>query len=296
MDVLLPEDRTRVVEYYSPKRPASATYRFLSSSGAEIISSTAATVDTFAATIATVTDAETIEIESVTGTAYAGRKYWWVSADGQESMFLLGQKDSTSLMLEWPVARATPEVGDTLDGARITATLSTTATANRGENYLIEWTTTNADSTVTVERQVAHVVRAEGRPAVDAGFAKACVSVWWPDLVRSRGFGFFAELAERASERVWRRLRRTGRFLHLLWDASDFDAAGRVALQLELAHDGYIPGGVIDRGAHIESLENVLNREVDDVVSSRPYDEDDSGGVDADTEVRPVNSMSLRRW
>lgn len=296
MDALLAEDRAATVEYYSPRRPTSATYRFLDSVGTVIVTSTAATVDSFAATIATVTDSETITVSSVTGTAVAGRRYWWVSADGQESMFLLGQKDSTTYKLEWPVTRSLPEVNDTLAGARITATLSTTATANRGENFVIEWTTTHADSTVHVERQIAHVVRAQARPAVDAGFAKACLSTWWPDLVRKRGHGYFLDLAERASDRVWRRLRRTGRYLHLLWDGSDFDAAGRVALQIELAHDGLIPGGVVDRGAHIDQLEAVLNREVEDVVSSRPYDEDDSGGVDADTEIRSVHSMSLRRW
>ena len=295
MDVLLPEDVSTAVEYYPPRRPTSATVRFLTSSGTSLLAPSA-TVDTAAATIATVTDSETITVTVSAGSFVAGRYYWWVSADGQESRVLLSQKDGTTLTLEWPATRSLPEVNDTLKGARISATITSTATATRAENYLIEWTTTHADSTTWIERQVAHVVRSMGRPAVDAGFAKSCVSTWWPELTRSRGFGFFSDLARRSSDRVWRRLRRTGRFLHLLWDASDFEAAGRVALQLELAHDGYIPGGVIDRGSYIDSLEATLNREVEDVVSSRPYDEDDSGSIDEETEIKSVNAVSLRRW
>lgn len=295
MDVLLAEDLAATVEFYPPKRPSSATVRFLNSSGVSLGAPTA-TVDTAAATIATVTDSETITVTVTAGTFYAGRYYWWVSADGQESRVLLSQKDSTTFLLEWPVTRILPEYGDTLAGARVTAAITTAMTATRGENYLIEWKTTHADSTVAIERQVAHVVRAQARPAVDAGFVKACLATWWPDLTRSRGHGFFADLARRASDRVWRRLRRTGRHLHLLWDGSDFEAAGRLAIHLEMGIDGYIPSGAIDRGAYIEQLEAQINREIEDVVSSRPYDEDDSGGVDAETEIKSVHAVSLRRW
>ena len=295
MDVLLPEDVATAVEYYPPRRPTSATVRFLTSSGTSLLAPTA-TVDTAAATIESVTDAETLDATTTAGSFVAGRWYWWVSAAGQESRVLLAQKDGTSFRLEWPSAGSLPDYGDTIKGARITATITAAAAATRGENYLIEWTTTHADGTTHIERQVAHVVRSMGRAAVDVGFAKACVSAWWPQLGDSRGYGYFSDLARRSSDRVWRRLRRTGRFLHLLWDASDFEAAGRVALQLELAHDGYIPGGVIDRGSYIDSLEATINREVEDVVSSRPYDEDDSGSVDEDTEIKSVNAVSLRRW
>lgn len=293
MDILLPEDLSTAVEYYPPKRPTSATVRFLNPSGTSLLAPTA-TVDTLNATIATVTDSETITVTVSAGSFVAGYWYWWVSADGQESLVLLGQKDSTTLQLEWPVTRSLPEVGDALKGARITATITAAAADTRGENYAIEWTTTCADSTKHIERQIAHVVRAQARVGVSPGFAKSCMGLWWPDVARTRTHGYFYDLARRAWDRVWRRLRRTGRYLHLLWDGSDFEAAGRIALQLELAHDGYIPGAVIDRASYIDALETTLNREIEDVVSSRPYDATDEGAVDA-SQIRTVNAIALRR-
>ena len=293
MDILLPEDLATVVEYYPPRRPTSATVRFLSPSGASLATPTAM-VDTALRTISVVTDAETVTVTGSTGSLVAGRYYWWVSADGQESRTLVSQVDSTAVLLEWPVARSLPEVNDTLKGARITATISVAATVTRGENYAIEWTTTHADGTVIVERKVAHVVRANARPAADVGFVKSCMTVWWPDYVASRAYGYFLALAERTSDRVFRRIRRTKRYLQLLWDASDFEGAARIALQYELAVDGLVPGGNVDAGAFKEALDKELDREIEDVISSRPYDEDDSGSVNA-IEVRTINSISLRR-
>lgn len=293
MDVLLPQSLATVVEFYPPRRPTSATVRFLSPAGVEL-ATPAATVDTLQRTISAVTDAETVTVTGATGSLVAGRYYWWVSADGQESRTLVSQVDSTAVLLEWPVARSLPEVNDTLKGARITATISTTATATRGENYAIEWTTTHADGTVIVERKVAHVVRANARPAADVGFVKSCMTVWWPDYVASRSFGYFMALADRASDRVFRRIRRTKRYLQLLWDSSDFEGAARIALQYELAVDGLVPGGNIDAASYKEALDKELDREIEDVISSRPYDEDDSGSIDS-TEVRTINSVALRR-
>lgn len=293
MDVLLPQSVSTVVEYYSPLRPTSATCRLLNAAGTEI-ATPAATVDALSATIASVTDAETITVSGVTGTFVAGRRYWHVSADGQESMVLLGQKDSTTLRLERPVARSLPEVNDTLKGARITATMTTTATATRGENYAIEWTTTHADGSVCVERRVAHVVRAQARAPCDAGFVKAALVTSWPGVADDRTFGFFADMAERVCDRVWRHIRAAGRYVHLLWDASDTAAACRVALEYELSVDKLNPAGAGDLTTYRNGLDAELTREVERIYSSRPYDENDSGSADA-TEIRTVNAISLRR-
>lgn len=293
MDILLPQSVATVVEYYSPLRPTSATCRLLSPSGAEI-ATPAATVDALSATISAVTDAESVTVTVGTGSIVAGRKVWWVSADGPESRVLIGQKDSTAIKLEWPVARSLPEVNDTLKGARITATMTALATAARGENYAIEWTTTHADGSVFVERRVAHVVRAQARAPCDVGFVKAALVTSWPGVADNRTFGFFADMAERVCDRVWRHIRSAGRYVHLLWDASDTAAACRVALEYELSMDKLNPAGAGDLKTYRDGLDAELTREVERIYSSRPYDEDDSGGADS-TEIRTVNAISLRR-
>lgn len=231
----------------------------------------------------------------VQGTLTPGRYAWWVSADGQESRTLISRVDSTTIKLEWPVAQPLAEVGDTLNGARVTATVPTTATGTRGENYALEWTTTHADGTVMVERQCAHVVAAQSRPAVDVGLAKACMVASWPGYADQRTFGYFLTLAERASERLWKRIRRTGRYPHLLWQAGDFEAAGRIAVDYELAVDKLIPNGNMDAEAYKEGLVKELDREIEDVISSRGYDADASISID-ETEVRNINAIALRRW
>ena len=74
MDVILPQSRTTTVEFYPPdSRPASATLRFLSPEGAELVAPTA-TVDTLSRTIVTTSDAEAYEVSGATGTAAAGCK------------------------------------------------------------------------------------------------------------------------------------------------------------------------------------------------------------------------------
>ncbi len=293
MDPLLPQSVSTAVVYVPPGRPSSVTCRFLSPAGVEL-ATPAATVDALNATIASVTDAETITVTVNAGSFAAGRFYWWVSADGQESLTRLGQKDGTTLRLEHPVARDLPEVGDTLRGAQVTAIISSTVTGTLDENYAIEWTTTMADGSTFVERKVAHVVRAQARAPCDAGFIKAAMVVSWPGVADDRSFGFFADMAERVCDRVWKQIRKAGRYVHLLWDASDTAAACRVALEYELSIDKLNPAGAGDIKTYRDGLDAELTREVEAIYSSRPYDENNSGSADA-TEIRTVNAISLRR-
>lgn len=293
MDVLLPQSLATEVEFYPPRRPTSATVRFLSPAGVELATPTA-TVDTLQRTISAVTDAESVTVTGATGTLVAGRFLWWVSADAQEARVLVSRVDSTAVVLEWPVPQPLAEVNDTLKGARITTTITALAAATLGEDYAIEWTVTNADGTVDIERQCAHVVRAKSRPAVDVGLAKSCVTAWWPGYADGRQYGYFLDLANRSSDRLFRRIRRTGRYPHLLWQSGDFEAAGRIAIKYELAVDEMIPANTMDRNAYMDSLVAQIDREIEDVISSRGYDANDSGSVES-TEIRTINSVSLRR-
>lgn len=297
MDVLLTQNRTTTVEFVPPdSRPVSATCRFLSPSGAELVAPSA-TVDTLSRTVVNAIDAETYEVSGATGTAVAGRTYWWTSEDDStlSAQVMLSESSGSLWYLESVAATIVAQAGDTFRGARITASISSTYTATRGENYRLEWTVTGADGVVRVYDQVAHVTRKNIRAAVDAGQARDFFASAWRDIASGRRFGYYVKLAARASDRVWRRIRAMGRYVHLLADSDDFAAAGRIALERECASENLYPPGTIDTQSYRESLDKALNREVEDVISSRPYDEDDDGAIDS-TEVRTVNAISLVRW
>lgn len=299
MDVLLPQSVATVVQYYPPRRAVTASLRFLSPAGA-VLASPSVTIDPLSTEVASVVDAETITVDAYSpATAEVGRWYEWGRPGSPGSRVLLAEIANVDAAeqwrIEWPVGSVAAEEEDTIKGLRCSASIGSTYTATRGENFLLEWTTTDAGGRVTVERQVAHVVRAMGRPAVDAAAARRWMANMLPGLAEDRSLGFFLDLADRASDRVWRRVRRGGRYLHLLWDASDFEASGRIALQLELFRDGLLmPAGVIDRTSYSDELERALDREIEDAISSRPYDVDDAGAVD-ETKIQSFLSIPARR-
>ena len=298
MDVLLLEDRSATVEFYSPKRPSSATCRFLSPSGKSLLSP-AVTVDALSRTVTAVSSSVEAQFTATgSGSPVAGRRYWWRTIDdgAQEALVMLSEYDANIWTLESGVPSDTVRVGDTLYGARLTTTITSTATASRDLNYRIEWTITNADGTVDIVTQIAHVVRTVYRDAVTPSDARDFLARTWPDVCGSRGYGYFRSLADRASSRVWRRIRASGRFQHLLADPNDFESAGRAALELELLDEQMMPPQIIDRVQYRRDLEERMQREIDDVISSRPYDDNDTNDVtDSEEMRRPVTAIGARR-
>lgn len=299
MDVLLLEDRSATVEFYSPKRPSSATCRFLSPAGKSLLTP-AVTVDALSRTVTAVSSSVEAQFTAASGSGspVAGRRYWWRTIDdgAQEALVMLSEYDANIWALESGVPSDTVRVGDTLYGARLTTTITSAATATRDLNYRIEWTVTNADGTVDIVTQIAHVVRTVYRDAVTPSDARDFLARTWPDVCGSRGYGYFRSLADRASSRVWRRIRASGRFQHLLADPNDFESAGRAALELELLDEQMMPPQIIDRVQYRRDLEERMQREIDDVISSRPYDDDDTNDVtDSEEMRRPVTAIGARR-
>lgn len=299
MDVLLLEDRSTVVEFYSPKRPSSATCRFLSPAGSVLLTP-AVTVDALSRTVTAVSSDLEVQFTAATGSGspVAGRRYWWRTVDdgAQEALVMLSEYDANIWTLESGVPSDSVRVGDTLYGARLTTTITAAAAATRDVNYRIEWTVTNADGTVDVVTQIAHVVRTVYRDAVTASDARDHLARTWPDVCGSRGYGYFRSLAARASARVWRKVRASGRFQHLLADPNDFEAAGRAALELELLDEQMVPANIIDRSQYRRDVEERMQREIDDVIASRPYDDTDSNNITDGAEMnRPVTAIGARR-
>lgn|GEM_PF-1915567 len=297
MDFLLLQSRAGEVEFYPPERPASATCRFLSPSGTEL-STPAVAVDTVSRTIASVTSDFEVTVSGSTGTPKAGRSYWWVSSDtgAQEALLLLSEVVSSNWLFQMSAPTATPNVGGLIRGARLTTTIPLASTATRDRNYRVEWTVTGADGVVRVYTSLGHVVKTLYRPAADAAQARDYLARTWPDMTESKSFGDYLSLARRASERVWKRIRTAGRFQDLIGDPNDFRSAGDAALGYELACDGMIPAGVIDRDAYMERQLVVIQREIGDAIGSRPYDDGDTGDItETSATSRPITAIAARR-
>ena len=238
MDVLLLQSRSATAEFYPPVKPASATLSVYGPGGGTAIESPTVTVDTLArtVTVATSTDTFTAATGSA-GTPTPGRQYWWTSVDtgAHKALVRLSQYATNVWKLEAPIAGSAVQVGDTLAGARLSATVADTSTANRGAFYQLVWTVTDAAGAVTIYQQTAHVVRTLFREAVTTDECARYIAQAYPNHAVGMTWGQFAELARRASERTWRRVRSGGRWMNLFGDSECFREAGLVALRMELA-------------------------------------------------------------
>lgn len=298
MDVLLLEDRSTEVEFYPPERPASATCVFLNPSGSSLATPTV-TVDTLSRTVSSLDadDAGLVSVTGSTGSPVEGRYYWHVPAvtgRGEDMIRLSELAVSADFAFDDPPPGGFT-VGDGIRGARLTATIPLAATATRDINYSIRWTVTGADGKVRVYTQLAHVVKTLYRAAVTPALARQHLADCWPDQVSRYRRGWYVDLAERAWSRVWRRVRTAGRYQHLMADPNDFVAAGRIALDIELLSFQLVPSTVIDRAQYRAELEAMLQREIDDTIGSRPYDEKDTGNLADSSLSRPITAIAARR-
>lgn len=301
-DTLLLVDRATVVEFYPPSRPASATLTFRSPGGSTL-AEPSVTVDALSRTVSAAhatLPASKCTAATGTGTPVVGRSYWWTSSDdgAHEALVTLSEIDANVWTLEAPVPGSTAiQANDLLRGARLTATIPSSATGSRAENCLLEWTVTGADGVVSAYQDVAHVCRTLYRVAVDAAQSRAFVTDAYPAHASGRSFGYFRRIAARASERVWKALRSGGHLQHLINSSGSFtifEAAGEVALRRELLREHIVPPTVLDTNTYRQDLETELKDEVAKAVANTVYDADDSGSVEAGEQVA-VMSIPLRR-
>lgn len=299
MDALLLKDRSSAVEFYPPERPASATLVVRTDGGTSKEAPTV-TVDSLSRTV-TAVDATTPEqvftAGSGSGTPVVGRPYWWVSADSgaHEALVTLAELASNVWKLAAPVPGSSKaQVGDLLKGARLSATVSSSSLSAVGRFWSLEWTVTGADGVVRVYQQTAHVCRTLLVPAMSAGDAAAFVAAAFPGHYTGRTWGYFAELARRASARVWKRVRKDGRFVELVGDSRAFVDAGVIALRLELAKEQLVPPSILDVVSYMDALDRQLSAEVEEALSGQRYDANDDGVVDPE-EVEVLNFVRAVR-
>lgn len=292
MAVELLEDAAATVEFYPSVKPASATLT-LRKPGGSSVATPVVTVDTYSQSVSSVTDQTTLVVASASGLA-VGRSYWWTSgtSGGHGGPVRVSEIDGTAVTLESPPPGVLAS-GDTLTGLRCTAPLTATHTATRGLHYRLEWTVTDAAGATHDYRQAAHVVRVRFHEPISAAEVARYVSRMHPGAAVSADHGYYAELADRASTRVRRRLEASGRYPHLVGEPDALRDAGLVSLRLELSMEGLIPAGM-DPQTYADAQEKELDRQVELAVAGLWHDSDDDGAVDV-RETQHRGSIGLVR-
>lgn len=294
MALYILENRSTEIEFVPPERPASATLSFLDQGGTELAAPTATLDAAVSTNIATVVSQSQF---STTGDALVPERHYWVNGDGggvpTYSLVRVARVDPTYVWLEAPPA-VTLANGDAFEPARFTATIPSSAVGDRALNYRCEWTVTGVDGVVRVYQQAVHVVRTLFRPAVLPDDVARYLSGAASSISVDRPFGYFAELARRASARVERKLLGGQRFQHLVGDYGAFVDAGIVALRLELALEGFVPPG-FDPTNYVSRTDVELGQAIQEALAGTWYDENDDGAVNAETEVSGFYSARLVR-
>lgn len=293
MAVYILEDRSTAIEFVPPEPPTSATISFKSPAGTELVAP-AVTVDSTNTTVGINVASQT---EFVVGAALTpGRQYWWLSVDSSTARSLVrcAEYAAPVAKLEAPPPTDVVQYGDTIRGARLTATISTTGSATRALNHHAEWTVTGTDGIVRVYQQAVHVVRCLFREAVMPDEAARYLAGAFPSVSLDRPWGYFAELARRSSRRVERKLLAGQRYQHLVGDHDVFADAGIVALRIELALEGLVPSA-FDPIDYVKKTDTELGDAIQEAISGCWYDVNDDGVVDTDTEVSSFYSMRLVR-
>tara|TARA_R100000808_G_scaffold8267_1_gene23511 strand:+ start:5224 stop:6135 length:912 start_codon:yes stop_codon:yes gene_type:complete len=284
----LVEDKAASVSYFPTSlssRPSSATLIFKEPGGGtkETPSVTVATIGSGGyASVSSVTSQVVVVVDDATGFV-PGEQVWVETADGWKGPAMVDEVEGTTITFE----SAPP--GTLTDAAKIyglglDATITAASTTDRGKFYRLEWTITSADSSVSVLREVAHVVRTQFADPIDpAGTeVKRYVAANWPGMAQSKTAGWFRGIAYRANARVRTLIQSNGDFPYLIGSPDIFvdSGAGLSAVRIELAHQNLVPGDY-EIASYVELTTGELLRAVREAMANTYVDRGDTDSVDA---------------
>ena len=284
----LVEDKAGGVVYFPTSlssRPSSATLDFKDPGGTskETPSVTVTAVGSGGtAGVSSVTSQTVIVVDDATGLS-PGQPAWIETADGWKGPAVIDELEGTTVTLE-SAPPGTLTTAAVLYGLGLSATLSAAATADRDKFYRLEWTITSADASVTVYREVAHVVRTQFADPIDPGGAevKRYVAANWPGLAAGKTAGWFRSIARRANNRVRTLIQATGDFPYLVGSPAVFQDSGTglAAVRIELAHQNLVPGDY-EVASYVELTTSELLRSVREALANTYVDRGDTDDVDA---------------
>ena len=263
---------------------SSATVTFFKPDGSELVASASATLDSTSATINAQLSSspESVTVSSVVDFV-AGRPYLIESVGGQKSVLFLSSVDTANSRLIFDQAPPfTITNGDTVSGARISATLASSATSKRDLYYRADFTITPSSGDVYTRQVMFHICRTQFEDPVTADEVKRVLSFQFPSAADYYQPGQLVEIAQRASNMVIRQIEASGRMPHLLSTPDAFKDAGLLALRLCLADDNLIPqSGTTEMVDYVDSIRKQMLDSVNTAIKAGQwYDDNDDGKVD----------------
>ena len=296
MAVELLEDTAVALKFVPPKRVSSATVQFFKpTDGANPVTSGAATVAGWSATISSVTS-QTVFVVGDASNLNPGDTVWLESADSKGSPIIISEVNGTTITLTEPPP-GTIEAEDTIKPLEISFALTADDTKDRGRNYSALWLLTYADgSTAERLRQCCHVVRCQFRDAMSAYEAKRYITANFPSWSVGRTEGYFEQIATRASNKVKLLSQGTGDYPDLMGDPDAFTvSAGLYALRLELALDGLFQG-TDDLNEYIDQTHRGLTQAIAETVRGLMWvDRNDDNAVELDEVRKPFTVRAIRQ-
>ena len=298
------EDRAGTIYLVPDCRPSSATVSWFEPDSSTALTSGSATIGADPSmsgpwNIDTVTSQTEITLNGSNPfkpDTEATRWAWLQAVDGWGSKVRIGEKlSSFQLQLAAPPP-GTIEVNDDIHNLTCVFEVGSSYTAERKLNYRAEWTITCADTgEVKKYTTMHHVVRHQFQDACTPDMAKRYMSTAYPSYCTGLDFGYFQDIAERASNRVRLRIQATGAYPHLVGDGEAFRLdVGIHSLRVELAREGLYPAGY-DPSLYTKDQERALSRSIHDALRAMQwYDADDSGTVEA-REVRSAYTVHAIR-
>lgn len=273
-EVELQFDATTPVELVADLVASSATLSVVKPDGTELeaprVTRAAATLST---TVAAGTTKTVLTLDSVAGISPATPLI--VTSNGVayscEAAVVDTAAKTVALRTGLPV---TPAVADTVDGAKLTASVAAPGVGEIGPDFRLRWTYSDGTTTKTVS-QAATVVR----QAWTAAAAGADVRDILAEMGDSRSERWCAEVASRVDENIRGRLAETGRRPWAFISSAPFRRCALVGIRYELSQRGIAHGGQIYEAQR--ELRFAFDDALAGVIGSLSYDSDQDGAIDA---------------
>jgi len=275
-------------DVHAPDSTPTAAAVVVYDSGGASIASGSATVDPVDVTISSATDAQTVVLSSASAVV-VGRRYRLSNATGSVGVVTAETVNtSTGAVTFAEPPGFTPGAGDAFKGFRVSYTLPAAATKDRGVNYSILWSVTQA-GIVSTYRTVFHVCRTLFRDQITPSKIYRYVADNHPSAAAAMTGQRRQALADRSNDLIRARLLQTQRYPHLVADVDSFSEAAHVAMQYVLMDERLMLPGDEGLLASMGDLERRLDQEITRAIDSMVWvDTDDDNAVSA-SELAPVS-------
>ncbi len=245
------------------------------------LSTPTVTLPSVSTTTTSGTTAAVLELAAVTGISPGTPLQ--VTSDGVvydcEAAVVDATAKTVTLVTGLPVI---PDVGSTVKGTKLTATVTAPGASNVGSNWRLVWTYSDG-TTTTTESEAAAVVRQRWLSPIGADDVRAVLA----EMQTTRSEQWCSDVADKVDQALRAKVEATGRRPWAFLSPMAFVAAARQGIRYELATRGIAHGGQIYEAQR--ELRFAFDDNLNSVITSLAYDKNADGAISG-AESRPMFS------